>query len=220
MVDEKDKERDEKEGIEPFISTLGSMMAVLGIPLTILAIFGLAYITMLRLGPNTIYVNVHYGIFIAALFFAAFLLDAVFFYKTPDPQVVQLILLSSFILFLMTVAINITGFVADVPMSAGAAVSGNWTNPFGSYSANISDAGVGNFTGPLFFDMMEHVSLIGPGLAGVLTVLIWYYKEQVLTVPEVKRNVLILLTVGIAWMLILATIGVILTKTLTYPPGM
>ncbi len=205
---------------EPFISTLGAMMAVLGIPLTILAIFGLAYITMLHLGPNTIYVDVHYGVFIATLFFAAFVLDAVFFYKTADPQVVQLITLSSFILFLMVVAVNITGVIADVPLSAGAAVSGNWTNAYGSFNANVTDTAVGNFTGPLFFDMMEHVSLIGPGLAGVITVLIWYYKEEVLTVPEVKRSVLILLTVAIAWVLILATIGVILTKTLTYPPGM
>lgn len=211
--------QDKQEEFESFISTLGSMVAVLGIPLTILAIFGIAYITMARLGPDTIYVNVHYGIFIAMLFFSAFLLDAVFFYKTADPQVVQLITISSFILFLMILAVNVTGVIADVPMSAGAAVSGNWANGFGNYTASVSDAGIGNFTGPLFFDMMEHVSLIGPGLAAVITVLIWYYKEQVLTNPDVKRPVLILLTIAIAWALILATMGVIMTKTLTYPSG-
>ena len=212
-------ESDKEKEYEPFLSTLGALMAVLGIPLTILAVFGFAFVALMRLGPASIFVNMHYGIFIASLFFAAFILDAVFFYKTADPQVVQLITFSAFVLFLMAVAINITGFIADAPMSAGAAVSGNWTNAFGSFSANVSDAGVGNFTGPLLFDMMEHTSLIGPGLAAVICVLIWHYKGLVLTEPQVKRNVLMLLTVAIAWMLVLAVIGVILTKTMTYPPG-
>jgi len=39
-------------------------MAVLGIPLTILAVFEFPYIALLRLGPASIFVNMHYGIFI------------------------------------------------------------------------------------------------------------------------------------------------------------
>lgn len=99
-------------------------------------------------------------------------------------------------------------------------MSGTYSTAFGNYTASVSDAALGNFTGPLLFDMMEHVSLLGPAIAGVITGLIWYYKEKVLSDPEVKRSVLILLTIAIAWMLILATMGVIMVKTLTYPPGM
>ena len=201
-----------------FLSAMGALMAVLGIPFTILIVLGLGYITLGQLGPETIYVNVHYGLFIATLFLSAFVLDAVFFAK-PTSESVQMVLFASFFLFVMSIALNVTGIIPDIPMSAGSAVSGTYSTAFGNYTANVSDAALGNFTGPLLFDMMEHVSMLGTALAAVLTGLIWTYKERVLTDPEVKRSVLILMTVAIAWMLILATMGVIMVKTLTYPPN-
>ena len=209
----------DKESLnDNFLSAMGALMAVLGIPFTILIVLGLGYITLGGLGPETIYVNVHYGLFIALLFLAAFVLDAVFFAK-PSAQAVQMILFASFFLFVMTIALDITGIIPDVPMSTGAAVSGTYATAFGNYTASVSDAALGSFTGPLFFDMMEHVSLLGPAIAAVLTGMVWHYKGLVLTEPEVKRSVLILMTIAIAWMLILATMGVILVKTLTFPPG-
>lgn len=158
-------------------------MAVLGIPFTILIILGLGYITLGQLGPETIYVNVHYGLFIAMLFLSAFVLDAIYFAQRTY-QSVQMIMFASFFLFIMSVALNVTGIIPDIPMSAGAALSGTYSTSFGNYTASVSDAALANFTGPLLFDMMEHVSLLGPAVAAVLTGLVYHYRGSSSRTPK------------------------------------
>jgi hypothetical protein len=77
--------------------------------------------------------------------------------------------------------------------------------------------GRGNFTGPLLFDMMEHVSLIVPGLAAVIGFLIWHYGRDAMTMPAIRRSVQSLMLVMAGWTLVLGMIGVYITKVLTFP---
>lgn len=88
-----------------------------------------------------------------------------------------------------------------------------------AFSNHINATGLGNFTGPLLFDMMEHVSLVVPGLAAVAGVLIFTAGERVITVPAIRASVLWLMSITGIWTLIIGAIGVYITKVLTYPPG-
>jgi hypothetical protein len=193
------------------------LLVSLGVPIGVLALLGMAYGLLGGIGANTLLVNLHYGIFIGTLFLAAFLLDAILFAKN-EPAMVKLAILSSFFLFLLTIAINISGIVADIPFSSGSAVSSSYNSTYGTFNANVTDSGVGNFTGPLVFDMMEHSSLVVPGIAAVIFALAIYYKGRAFTEPEIRKSMFILMIVLIGWIMALAMFGVILVKTLTYPP--
>lgn len=93
------------------------------------------------------------------------------------------------------------------------------TNDFGTFVTKVTDTTLGNFTGPLLFDMMEHVSLIVPGLAAVIGFLILYLGRRVMTEPAIRGSVLSLMLVAGAWTFVLGAIGVYITKVLTFPAG-
>ena len=92
-------------------------------------------------------------------------------------------------------------------------------NAYGTFDSHVTNASLGSFTGLLRFDMMEHVSLIVPGLAAVAGLLILHYGERVVTVPAIRRSVLWVMALTGVWMLVIGAIGVYLTKVLTFPPG-
>jgi len=84
----------------------------------------------------------------------------------------------------------ISGIIPNIGFGTGASCAGVTHNAYGRFSSHVSDASLGNFTGPLLFDMMEHVNLVVPGLAAVAGVLIFAYGEKVITVPAIRRSVL------------------------------
>jgi hypothetical protein len=65
--------------------------------------------------------------------------------------------------------------------------------------------------------MMEHVSLIVPGLAAVILFLIWYYGPRVMTQPVIRNSTLSLMVLTGGWMMVLGMIGIYITKVLTFP---
>jgi hypothetical protein len=74
-----------------------------------------------------------------------------------------------------------TGMVPGINFAAGATFAHSTTDDFGMFTAQVTDNSLSNFTGPLLFDMMEHVTLIVPGLAAVVAFLIFYYGARVIT---------------------------------------
>jgi hypothetical protein len=172
-----------------------------------------------QFGPNTLWLDIHGLLMFLVLIFAAFLFGAIYFSKEPDAKTVRRLKISSAGTFVALLALMITGIFPDTGFGAGAAFSGTVQNAYGTVTSHIPDAGVGNFTGPLLFDMMEHVSLIVPGLAAVAGFLIFHYGRRVVTEPVIKRAVLSIMAVTGAWMLVIGAIGVYITKVLTYPVG-
>ena len=74
-------------------------------------------------------------------------------------------------------ALCITGIIPDASFDSGARFSGRFVNDYGTFINHVSDANLGNLTGPFLFDMMEHVSLIVPGLALMILVLIVHCRD-------------------------------------------
>lgn len=127
--------------------------------------------------------------------------------------------ISAIVTFIALVGLMITGMIPDTGFAAGSRVSGTIHNAYGTFTTKVSDDGLGSFTGPLLFDMMEHVSLIVPGLAAVAGALILHYGERVVAVPAVRRSVLSLMALCAIWTLVIGAVGVYLTKALTFPVG-
>jgi hypothetical protein len=114
------------------------------------------------------------------------------------------------------VILIITGIIPDMNFGFGQTFTYSASNDFGNFTSNVSDASLSNFTGPLLFDIMEHITLIGPAIAAVVTLLIWHYDELVITDPKIKRSVLALMLTGAAWLFVLIWIGMYITKILTF----
>ena len=172
---------------------------------------------MFGIGPNTLLLNLHGLFMILMTIFSAFLFGAIYFSHEASPQLVYRLKVSSIVAFLMLIGLIITGIIPDIAMGTGAAYSHSTTNAFGTFTATVTDDQVANFTGPLLFDMMEHTSLILPGLAAVIGFVILYFGGRVITDPTIKRSVLSLMLLTAAWTLGLAFIGVYITKVLTLP---
>jgi tetrahydromethanopterin S-methyltransferase subunit E len=173
----------------------------------------------IRLGWRTLWLDVHGLLTFLVLVFAAFLFGAIFFTKDPDARTVRRLKISAIGTFAALLALMITGMIPDTAFSAGSVFSGTIHNSYGAFTNHVSDSGLANFSGPLLFDMMEHVSLIVTGLAAVAGVLILHYGERVITVPVIRRSVLTLMGVTGIWTLVIGAIGVYLTKVLTFPVG-
>ena len=171
------------------------------------------------LGPHTLVLDLHGLLMFVILVFAAFLFGAIFFAKDPDAILVRRLKISAVVTFVALLALMITGFIPDAGFGSGSAFSGTIHNAYGTFDSHVSNASLGNFTGPLLFDMMEHVSLIVPGLAAVAGLLILHYGERVVTVPAIRRSVLWVMALTGVWTLVIGAIGVYLTKVLTFPPG-
>jgi hypothetical protein len=175
--------------------------------------------SLVELGPRTFWLDLHGLLMFVTLMFGAFLFGAIFFRQQPDSWFVRRLRISAIVTVVGLFALCITGIIPDASFGAGATFSGRFVNEYGTFVNHVSDNSLGNLTGPLFFDMMEHVSLIVPGLALVILVLIVHYRERVVTVPEVRRSVQWLMLVAGAWTLVLGAIGVYITKILTFPLG-
>jgi hypothetical protein len=173
----------------------------------------------MELGWNTFWLDLHGAVMILTLSAAAFGFGVVVMAREPSDRLVEGLKWSGVITFAGFVAIAITGMVPDTAFGSGATFSGTFNNDFGNVTRSVSDSQLGNFTGPLLFDMMEHVSLIVPALAAVIAFLLWNQGRKVITVPAIKASVLGLMSVTWLWTLVLAAIGVYITKVLTFPPG-
>jgi hypothetical protein len=174
---------------------------------------------MLNIGPNTIWLDLHGLLMFLILIFSAFLFGAIFFAKDPDERLVRRLKISAVVAFVLLMLLMISGMIPDINFAAGATFAHSTTNDFGTFTAQVTDNSLGNFTGPLLFDMMEHVTLIVPGLAAVVGFLIFYYGARVITNPTIKWSVLSLMFLAGVWTLTLGGIGVYITKILTFPVG-
>ncbi len=195
--------------------TVGLALLALVAFLAVIFVLGEA---LLGFGPQTMWVNLHYAAFILLLFAVMFLLDLVYLPRTASPQLTRGMKIAGILLFVTILLVVVLGIIPDIPFDT-AHVAGSYNSPYGTIQSNITDAGVANFTGPLIFDMMEHTSLIVPGIFGVTAVLINHYGERVVSDPRLKQVVLSLIALGAAWTLVLAVMGVVMVKTLTFPPG-
>ena len=171
------------------------------------------------IGLNSFWLDLHGLFMFGTLIFGAFLFGAVYFGKDPDDKYLWRLRISGVVTFFMILGLMITGIVPDTAFGAGATFSGTITNDLGTTTRTVTDAQLGNFTGPLLFDMMEHVALIVPGLAAVIAFLIWNQGRKVITEPGVRMAVLSLMAVNGAWIFALGAIGVYITKVLTFPVG-
>ena len=169
-------------------------------------------------GWYTFWLGLHGLLMFLLLVFAAFLFGAIFFSKDPDARTVRRLKISAVGTFVGLLALMISGIIPDIGFEASN-LTGTLHNSYGTVTSSVTDTGVGNFAGPLLFDMMEHVSLIVPGLAAVIGVLIFHYGARVVTEPVIRRCVLSLMTLTGVWTLVLGAIGVYITKVLTFPLG-
>jgi hypothetical protein len=140
------------------------------------------------------------------LVFAAFLFGAIFFTKTPDARTVRRLKISAGVTF-GALLLMISGIIPDIGFGYPNTFSGVTRNASGTITSHVTAPRLGNFTGPLLFDMMEHVSLIVPGLAAVAGVLIFTAGERVITVPAFRASVLWIMSLTGIWVLIIGVIG-------------
>ena len=169
-------------------------------------------------GWYTFWLGLHGMLMFLLLVFAAFLFGAIFFAKDPDARTVRRMKISAVGTFIGLLALIVTGIIPDIGFD-GSHLTATMQNSYGTFSSKVTDDGVGNFAGPLLFDMMEHVSLVVPGLAAAIGVLILHYGARVVTVPTIRRCVLSLMVLTGVWTLALGAIGVYITKVLTFPLG-
>jgi hypothetical protein len=175
--------------------------------------------SFLGLGTNELVLSVHGLIFILIVGFAGYIFGAIYFTKTPDRKFMKRLKISGLVTFLLVFALMISGILPDVNFGSGATLTASYGNNYGNFTQSISDASVGAFTGPLLFDMMEHISFVGLALTAVITYLLWTFDELVITDKLVRRSMLSLIIVTGAWLIVLGVVGTLMTKTLTFPPG-
>ncbi len=170
-------------------------------------------------GPNTLWLGLHGFLMFVILVFSAFLFGAIFFTRVPDPRTVRRLKISAAVTFVALLLLMISGIIPDIGFGNPGTFTTTTHNAYGTFRSSVTASGLGSFTGPLLFDMMEHVSLIVPGLAAVAGVLIFTAGDKVITVPAIRASVLWLMSITGIWVLIIGVIGVYITKVLTYPPG-
>lgn len=173
--------------------------------------------SIFNIGPNNFWLDMHGLLMFLIMTFGAFVFGAVYFGKDPDANMVRRLKISSVVTFVALLLLMITGIVPDAGFGSGATFSYVTHNAFGSFTSHVTDTTLGNFTGPLLFDMMEHTSQIVPGLSLVILFLIYIYGDRVITVPTIRRSVESLMVLAGAWTLVIGAIGVYITKALTYP---
>lgn len=162
--------------------------------------------------------SLHGLFFILIVGFGSYVFGAIYFKRIESDVYVTRLKISALATFLAVFGLTITGILPDVNFASNF-LSASYSNDYGNFTQNVGAITVGNFTGPLLFDMMEHISFVGLALTGVVTYLIWNFGKLVITDRRVKWSVLSLMLVTIAWLLVLGVVGTIMTKTLTFPPG-
>ena len=170
-----------------------------------------------ELGSNTMWIGSHGLLMQLVLICLAFLFGAIWFCRQADERLLRGLKAASLVTFVGLVLLMITGIVPDVGFEKGAAFSGTIRNDFGTFQSTVTDENLGAFTGPLLFDMMEHISFIVPGLAAVFCFMIWHYGKRVIEDRAVRGSVLWLLTVTAAWIMVIGHLGFYVSKVLTFP---
>jgi len=170
-----------------------------------------------ELGSNTMWIGVHGFLMTVILICLAFLFGVIWCSRQADERLVRGLKAASMITFLSLLLLMITGLIPDIGFEKGAAFSGSFQNDFGLFQSTVTDENLGAFTGPLLFDIMEHISLIVPGLAALLCFLIWHYGKRVVEDRVVRGPVVSLMTLTVAWILAIGHLGFYVTKVLTYP---
>jgi hypothetical protein len=168
-------------------------------------------------GPNTLWLGLHGLLMFIILVFSAFLFGAIFFTRTPDPRTVRRLKISAAVTFAALLLLMISGIIPDIGFGNVTSFAGTTSNAYGTFHSSVTATGLGNFTGPLLFDMMEHVSLVVPGLAAVAGVLIFTAGDRVITVPAIRTSVLWLMSITGIWTLIIGAIGAMVTSTTASP---
>ena len=170
-----------------------------------------------ELGRNTAWLDAHGLLMMIVLMCLAFLAGAIALVRQADDRLVRGLKAASLVTVLAFLALTVTGLVPDVAFEKGAMFSGTFHNDFGTVQAAVTDDNVGAFTGPLLFDIMEHISLVVPLLALLLCFLVWHYGRRTVEDPAVRRAVLSVLVLTGGWALVIGSMGVYITKVLTYP---
>jgi hypothetical protein len=169
------------------------------------------------IGWNTFWLDFHLTIAFLVLGSSAMVFGVIYLTTKPDELLINRLKWLSMLSLVSVVVLLITGVLPDMNFGFGNALSFATTNDFGNFTSSVSDNALASFTGPLLFDIMEHITLIGPAIAGVVTLLIWHYGERVITDAGIKRSVLALMLTGTAWLFVILWIGMYLTKILTFP---
>jgi hypothetical protein len=170
-----------------------------------------------EVGPNTLWLDAHGMLMVIVIASLAFVAGALWFAQKADRRLLRGLAVASAFTFLAVVGLTLTGLVPDVAFEKGDMFSGTVQNPFGTFQATVTDENVGAFTAPLLFDMMEHVSLVVPGLALLLWFWIRHHGPRVVEDPLVRRTALVLVGANAFWLFVLGGIGVYMTKVLTFP---
>lgn len=170
-----------------------------------------------ELGSNTMWIGSHGLVMQLVLIALAFLFGAIWFAKQADDRLLGGLKAASLVTFLGLVLLMITGIVPDIGFEKGASFSGTVHNDFGLFQSSVTDENLAAFTGPLLFDVMEHISLIVPGLAALVCFLIWHYGKRVVEDRAIRASVLSLMTLTVAWIMVIGHLGFYVSKVLTYP---
>ncbi len=170
-----------------------------------------------EVGCNTMWLDAHGLLMVIVVMCLAFLVGAIWFSRQADERLVRGLKAASMVTLVAFVLLTITGLVPDIGFEKGTTFSGAFHNDFGTFQSTVSDENLGAFTGPLLFDIMEHISLIVPGLALLVCFLIWHHGRRTVEDQLVRRSVLSLLVLTGFWALAIGSVGVYITKVLTYP---
>lgn len=173
---------------------------------------------ILGYGTDTILLDLHSLLVFLTLTVLMTVFGGILMSRQADKKTIGWLKILSVVEVVLVVLLVVTGIVPDMAFSSGANLTYTSNTQYSNITQNVTDAQLANFTAPLIFDFMEHVTLLGPGLAGVVAMLIWALGPLVITNSTIKRGVLLLLVVGLIWLLVLGAMGVILTKTMTLPP--
>jgi hypothetical protein len=171
------------------------------------------------LGPNELWLSLHGLIFILIVGFASYTFGGIYFTKDPTPVFVTRLKFSALVTFILTFVLMISGILPDTNFGNATMLTAAYSSSYGNFTQNVGAVAAGNFTGPLLFDMMEHISFVGLALVGVITYLVWDFGALVVTDGRVRMSVLSIIFVTVAWLIVLGVVGTLLTKTLTFPPG-
>lgn len=62
------------------------------------------------------------------------------------------------------------------------------------------------------FEMMEYLGLFGTMWTGLIGYLTWHFKERMLVAPGVKNTMIVLISLGIIYALVISLMGIVPTK--------
>ena len=169
------------------------------------------------LGNHTLWLCTHGLLMVVALIVVAFLCGVVGFDRPADERLVRALKWLGALGLVAMVALMVTGLVPDVDFDKGQGFSGSFHTGFGTFQASVTDDNLGAFTGPLLFDMMEHVSFVVPGLAALLCFLIWHYGRRVIEDRVIRGAAVVTAALMVGWVLVIGSLGVYVTRILTFP---